>query len=198
VNTQPRLYGVRLAEDAVIDTWARQHTAAVKVCVCAESSWSCKNWPLERYRAVCAQMAAEHHAAVVQVGLTEKMNIGGLDLVGKTADLQRIIYLMSKVDMFLGNDTALLHLALAMNVCSVGIFGPVLPETIMTPKNNCICVQRRDLPCIGCWSRRLMRTPGVCPMREPYCMTQLSVDAVHSAVGEAFASLTEAKLRHTR
>ena len=55
--------------------------------------------------------------------LIKHKSINLLDLVGKI-DLIEMYYLMQKSNLFIGNDSGLMHLAALAEVPTVGLFGP--------------------------------------------------------------------------
>ncbi|HET9922107.1 MAG TPA: glycosyltransferase family 9 protein [Ktedonobacteraceae bacterium] len=88
------------------------------------------------------------------------------------------------VDLFVGNDSALLHLAVAGGRPAVGIYGLTNhkawgPFTGNDPERKAIVV-RLDLPCMPCFYRgHSLGTPEGCATRD--CLAQLGVDPVAAA-----------------
>ncbi len=88
------------------------------------------------------------------------------------------------VDLFIGNDAGLMHLAVAVNTPTVAIFGlsnhkawgPYTGER----NSKRAAVVRLDLPCMPCfYSGRLLGTPEGCSVRD--CLGLLEVDPVATA-----------------
>ncbi len=85
------------------------------------------------------------------------------------------------VDLFVGNDSALMHLATAVGTPTVAIFGLTNyqawgPYTGDATKNRAIVV-RLDLPCMPCFYRgHELGTPEGCATRD--CLAMLGVDPV--------------------
>ncbi len=176
----PKIAAVSCGAFDPYDSWRADNAGRIVIAVCAESSWACKNWPLPNYDALCRRIADAYPVAFVHVGVAERCAAEGLDLVGKT-DVSQLLYVLKRSAMFIGNDTAALHAALALGRSAVGLFGPVLPSTIIEPRRNFYPVGESELACLGCWSRGIMTVPGRCPMREAYCMSRLSVETVYQA-----------------
>ncbi len=88
---------------------------------------------------------------------------------------------LALVDLFVGNDSALMHLAVAVGTPTVAIFGLTNhkawgPYTGTTAKKRAIVV-RLDLPCMPCFYRgHQLGTPEGCATRD--CLTTLGVDPV--------------------
>jgi len=87
-------------------------------------------------------------------------------------------------DLFVGNDAALMHLAVAVNIPTVAIFGltnskawgPYTGEL----HSNRATVVRLNLPCMPCFYRdHLLGTPEGCSVRD--CLGMLGVDPVATA-----------------
>lgn len=85
------------------------------------------------------------------------------------------------VDVFVGNDAGVMHLAAAVGAPTVAIFslsnhkawGPYTGE----PTSTRATIVRLDLPCMPCFYRdHLLGTPEGCATRD--CITQLGVDPV--------------------
>jgi len=75
-----------------------------------------------------------------------------LNFCGKT-NLKELVALISKVDIFITPDTAPLHIAMSLNIPTIGIFGPTQPQRHISFKNNLFILQK-DLPCLGCYKKK--------------------------------------------
>ncbi len=89
--------------------------------------------------------------------------------------------MLELADLFIGNDSALMHLAVAGKTPSVAIFGLTNhkawgPFTGNDPQRKATVV-RLDLPCMPCFYRgHSLGTPEGCATRD--CLTQLGIDPV--------------------
>lgn len=90
-----------------------------------------RHWPPERFAAVADRLAHEWGARIVLVG-TERAAIGRvaalmaapvLDLAGRT-DLPTLAGVLEQADLLLGNDSSVGHLAAALGVPTLALFGP--------------------------------------------------------------------------
>lgn len=110
------------------------------VCVApgAAESAKARMWPYERYVELCDEVIAKHDAKIIFAGaLNENELIGNIqkkmDNKGKTINaagkvtLNQLFYLISKCDMFIGNDAGPMHVAAAQGIKTLGLFGPNLP-----------------------------------------------------------------------
>jgi ADP-heptose:LPS heptosyltransferase len=87
--------------------------------------------------------------------------------------LKQIASLMKKCKIFLGVDTGLLHLAAALGVCTIALFGPTSPS-LTGPYGEGHKVLKKSLPCSPCFKR-------VCAKRE--CM-RFDEEEILSAIRE--------------
>lgn len=106
------------------------------------SGSSGKNWPLENFLA----LAREHRAcktkvtwclgpAEIEQGLLEKLD----DDVLICDSLVELAARLTGADCFVGNDSGITHLAAAMGVPTVAVFGPTDPK-VWAPQSEHVCV----------------------------------------------------------
>lgn len=90
-----------------------------------------RQWPAERFAAVATRLVDELSARIVLVGV-EVEQIGRvaalidapvLNLAGKT-DLPTLAGLLLGADLLIGNDSSIAHLAAALGVPTLALFGP--------------------------------------------------------------------------
>ncbi|MBM3861583.1 MAG: lipopolysaccharide heptosyltransferase II [Verrucomicrobia bacterium] len=132
-----------------------------------------KRWPAERFAEVATRAA---NCRVVLLGgprdplipLPER----SLNLVGKTSLLALCVVLRA-ARVLLTNDTGPMHLAAALDVPQVCIFGSTSPE-LTGPLSDKAVVLRQRVECSPCFLRE-------CPM-DFRCMTRLGVEEVAAAV----------------
>ena len=110
--------------------------------------------------------------AQVSAVITSEMPHPPIDFTGKTsvADLPA---LLAHCHLFIGNDSGAMHVAAAVGLPTVGIFGPTDPSGTapVTPRSTIV----RDQPyCSPCFLRR-------CPI-DHRCMTRISVNQVLASV----------------
>lgn len=109
-------------------------------------------WPQDRYADLIKALAAKYQCIIVLLGtqaetdlnqwILERTKITQLiDLAGKTT-LTEMVSILARSDLFIGNDSGPLHLALALGVPSVGIFGYTLPEQVISPTGPCIAINK--------------------------------------------------------
>lgn len=96
-----------------------------------------RRWPAASFAALADELAHDLNATIVFTGgpgeksvvreTVDKMTTGALNLAGKT-NLGGLAAIMSRLDLFISNDTGPAHLADALDIASITIFGPSEPR----------------------------------------------------------------------
>jgi len=94
-----------------------------------------------------------------------------INLAGKTT-LREAIYLISQCRLFISNDSGLMHIAGALNIPTIALFGSTNPVTTAPAGNKSIIV-RKEVSCSPCLKE-------ICPT-DFRCMKQISVEDVFVA-----------------
>jgi ADP-heptose:LPS heptosyltransferase len=150
------------------------------------ASQPCKRWPRERFRTLSSWLLTFPDSEVIEVGRdVEPLGIG-TNLIGRTTPVELAAVLRS-ADLFIGNDSGPLHLALAVGTPAVGLFGSTEPDLLFPPLDRFFPVKARSV-CRGCWSKEEMAYPGgVCPRDCLECMESIAASDVEEAVKKALA-----------
>lgn len=104
--------------------------------------WETKRWDLEKFSCVAESLCRDLSGKILLVGnkadqdlierieqkIGKKKAITALDL-----PLDRLITLAKKCDLFISNDSGPMHLASALGVPTIGIFGPTSPDLGFSP-----------------------------------------------------------------
>jgi heptosyltransferase-2 len=171
----------RRAAQFLIDAGARPH--ARRIAIGAGASYgSAKCWPPERFAEWANRFLAHNDADIMLFGtaaeapvsnaIIAKMNRKPIDLTGETA-IAELPALLSQCHLFLGNDSGAMHVAAAVGLPVVAIFGPTDPFGTAPVTPRCTIVQQKPY-CSPCFLRR-------CPT-DHRCMKQVTPDMVESAV----------------
>jgi heptosyltransferase-2 len=144
-----------------------------------------KRWPSRRFRDLSATLARDGGAACVILGRGEDRDaaqgIEGIDLIGRT-DLPLLMGVVAHCDVLVANDSGALHLAAALGVPVVGLYGPT-DERYSTPLSQVDPAADR----VRTLSERVFCRPcfmADCPI-DHRCMKRISTERVREAVLKA-------------
>jgi heptosyltransferase-1 len=97
------------------------------------AGWGAKRWPAERYGEVAGKLADQGIASILNYGPGEEELVRAAEAAsGGTAramssTITELIALTRRARLFIGGDTGPMHLAAALRVPVVAIFGPTDP-----------------------------------------------------------------------
>ena len=148
--------------------------------VSTDAGWECKKWPLSRYKQVCQYLKDKYNAEVIQLGKGSRWMGLGLNLIDQTTVREAAI-ILEKCNLFLGNDSGLMHLALAIGTPTVALFGPTDPKILIQGNKNFLSIWS-NIECRGCWNNYQMKSPGICPTKTSRCMDIIGVERVISVI----------------
>lgn len=140
-----------------------------------------KIWPKENYKKL-AHCLTNSGYKVLLLGSEKELALGEyirdknekiLNLCGKT-DLVTVAGLFSTVEAVISNDSGLMHLAAALRVPQIAIFGSTDPH-LTGPLNPNAVVVKKDLPCSPCFKR-------TCQHGHYLCLKDISVEEVIGAL----------------
>ena len=97
------------------------------------AGWGAKQWPVERYGTVAKILAQDGIHSLINYGpgeedlatLVEKASEGAARRISHS--IAELVALTRRASLFIGGDTGPMHLAAALNVPVVAIFGPTNP-----------------------------------------------------------------------
>ena len=108
-----------------------------------------------------------------------------VDLTGKTT-LKELAHLTSLSSVVITVDSGPMHIAAAMGVPVVAIFGPTAPWRT-GPYGEGHTVIRKELPCSPCFSK-------ICKDKDNICMKEIEVRDVLSAVEAQLKRLSDKEM----
>jgi heptosyltransferase-2 len=180
----------QLAEETLVTAGARPH--AFRLAIGAGASYgSAKCWPPGHFAEFANHFQAEKDADVILFGTPGEVAVSDaiiagmrtkpINLTGKTS-ISDLPSLLSQCHLFVGNDSGAMHVAAAVGLSVVAIFGPTDPEGTapVTPRHT--IVQQKPY-CSPCFLKR-------CPT-DHRCMTAIPASMVQMAVNQwATAKIT--------
>jgi ADP-heptose:LPS heptosyltransferase len=148
-----------------------------------------KRWPLGRFVAAARALTARHGAGAVvlggadEIGLAEALAAGvpGCRSLAGQLNLGQTVAVLERCMLFVGNDSAPMHMAAAIGVPTVGIFGPTSPLNFR-PRGPRVAVVRAGLGCSPCFhfvGSHALWTGSRC--RVPSCLHAIAPGAVVDA-----------------
>lgn len=140
---------------------------------------SAKCWLPKRFRMVAERLLSEKGVAIVLFGdttskqLVEEIAEGlpVINLVGKTS-VRELMSCIGACDLLLTNDSGPMHIADALEVPVVALFGST--SEVVTGPYRSGQVIHKHVSCSPCYERK-------CPL-DFRCMTQITVDEVYEAI----------------
>lgn len=142
-----------------------------------------KCWPADRFRSLAQKLLLDERLVMVFFGdraavpLIEEMTAGLQDrvinLAGRTT-LRELMALIGATDLFLTNDSGPMHIAAALGVPLLALFGST--STVMTGPYKQGRVLQKETPCAPCFLRS-------CPL-DFRCMKAIEVEEVMKTIQE--------------
>jgi heptosyltransferase-2 len=142
---------------------------------------SAKRWPPAGFATLAARLQSDKRAQIAIVGTTQDgplaesiskgLSAPIVDLTGRTS-LRQLAAVISRADLMVTNDSGPMHLANALQVPVVALFGPTDPR-VTAPFQEPSTWLHHQAPCWPCSYR-------VCPF-DHRCMMSLEPDEVYEA-----------------
>ena len=156
---------------------------AFRVAIGAGASYgSAKCWFPDRFADAANRFQAENDADIILFGTPGEVTVSNaiiagmkrkpIDLTGQTA-IGDLPALLSQCHLFLGNDSGAMHVAAAVGLPVVAVFGPTDPEGTSPVTTRFSIVQQKPY-CTPCFLKR-------CPT-DHRCMKNVSPDMVQMAL----------------
>jgi heptosyltransferase-2 len=176
------------AAEALVEAGVRPQS--LRLAIGAGASYgSAKCWPPERFAELANRLQRKTDADVILFGtaaetsvaqaIASGMNRKPIYLTGRT-DIADLPALLSQCHLFIGNDSGAMHVASAVGLPVVAVFGPTDPQGTAPVTPRCSIVQEKPY-CSPCFLRR-------CPT-DHRCMMAVTPDAVEAAVRPWLAAL---------
>jgi len=146
--------------------------------VAPQSQWAAKRWPKEKFLELIHELEKEHFVVIVGSRKEDFAGKNILNLTGRTS-IKELIAVSSLFDVLVSNDTGTVHVAAALEVPVVAIFGPTVPSLGFAPYGKKHAVVEVPLECRPC----SLHGPRKCPKKHFKCMKEITVQKVKERVG---------------
>ncbi|MFY7999001.1 MAG: glycosyltransferase family 9 protein [Candidatus Kapaibacteriota bacterium] len=176
---------------------------AVHAAVSPLLGW--KNWGTERFIALCQRLVSEYAATITLLGdASERTLLESMaEKIGHTAihvstpragdfsteSLAETCRVLASADVFVGNESGVGHIAMALGVPSVRIFGMTDYASFRALDAERHTDIRKDLPCSPCFVlgqvKRESLNVEICGHKN--CLNTITVDEIFHAVAQKIA-----------
>jgi len=150
-----------------------------------------RGWHAERFGILCQKLIKEDSKLVILLGTKKELelldrirNFGQPETIKiiPPVNLRVLTGLIRKSQMFIGNDSGMMHLASMVGVPVLGIYGPGSPESTgpyMDPDKQEMVT--RNYNCSPC-RQKFFKECKPSPLYKPYCLEDITVKDVHDGV----------------
>jgi heptosyltransferase-2 len=152
------------------------HPSLIGIHACA--NWELKRWPAQNFARLADRLAADFDGAVTFIGtekdkaviaqITKNMRNKAYDLCRKT-NLGELAALMQNMKVFISNDSGPAHLAAALGVNTIVLFGPTAKELTAPRGRNVKIISKTNTCKIPCYNLKC---------QDNRCMKDISVEDV--------------------
>ncbi len=145
-----------------------------------------KRWLPDRFAELALKIRKAYQARVLLFGSADERELGEeirrmtfdpavVNLAGQTS-LEEAVALVGSCGLFVTNDSGLMHVAAALDVPLVGIFGPTDPTRTAPWSERHVLVRDEGVDCRGCTMRRCKQGH--------VCMDRITVERAFEGVRE--------------
>ena len=148
-----------------------------------------KSWPHDKFAILADHIMERYGVAVVFIGgkddissaqqIIQKMQNRGVSLAGQIP-LRDLPALLKGAICLVGNDSAPIHVATAVNTPVIALFGPT-DARAWAPRRKHDTAISVNFPCKPCGHKNVN-----CPLGQNYCMSTIKVEQVWEAVERVF------------
>jgi heptosyltransferase II len=152
------------------------------------SNWATKKWPAEKYVNITKELL-KRDCKIIIFGDNKDKNLykifekefvnneDVLNLLGKT-NIQELISFIRYLSIYVTNDSGPMHIAAALSIPIVAIFGPTTTSLGFYPYTKKAIIVQKDLACRPCGKHG----PNKCPILSHACMKKITESEVLNAV----------------
>jgi lipopolysaccharide heptosyltransferase I len=149
------------------------------------AGWITKRWLEERFaelgvriqkdlhRRVLLTWGPGEHEVVERIAGSMKCN-GVVPVIALPTNLKQLLALLEWCELFVGGDTGPLHMAAALGVAVIGIFGGSDGQRNGPYGARNVVIQQREFQCVPCWKT----TCRLCGSEHLQCLHTISAETV--------------------
>ncbi|MBU2539059.1 MAG: glycosyltransferase family 9 protein [Proteobacteria bacterium] len=148
------------------------------------SLWQYKEWGRDKYIALIQWLEEEYGVAVLVTGsaaekeraeeIVRCCGAGCYNFAGKTS-IAMYAALLKQCQLFIGVDSAGLHIAAAVGTPTIAIFGPSSPES-WAPRGGQHLIVQKKMPCVPC------RQKGCNNSEKSRCLDELTLEELRAQI----------------
>ncbi len=151
------------------------------ITIAPGARWNFREWPKEKFSQL-ADKLMENNATVVLVGAPNEKKLAEEIaammkhkpiITAGTASIQQSAAIISKSVLFIGNDSGPMHVAAALSIPTVALFGPQTPVLTGPYSKNSIVI-RKHVWCSPC-------SQTTCINQSDWCMNKITLEEVYEA-----------------
>jgi heptosyltransferase-2 len=148
-----------------------------------------REWGDGRFAEVARGVAEKFGAKILWFNdpMKQRPVPSNLEAIPLTLPFRQFVAVLDRCQLFLCNDSGPMHVAAALKVPVVAVFGPQRPEWFGPYGGGHRVVIRQDIWCRPCGDQ--------CRWKEPYCLSLINVHQVMHEVEDALKNLTSKSLR---
>ena len=181
-DTSPELTVTEEKERSAANILRRQKVPIDKPIIALHpfSRWRYKEWPIRNYVKLIDHIGSRYGVSILMTGsdderaraaeIVKRSTIDVYSLAGKTS-IGELAAVLKRCSLLIGIDSAPVHIAAAVGIPTVTIFGPSSPVN-WAPRGKGHSVIYKDLPCMPC------REKGCNNSEASRCLDELSVEEV--------------------
>ncbi|MDD5585176.1 MAG: lipopolysaccharide heptosyltransferase II [Candidatus Omnitrophica bacterium] len=151
------------------------------------ANWLLKRWPPDYFAALCDRLIKEFNYTVIFIGArkdaqtVEKvislMRNAAYNFCGTTT-IKELGALLENMELFISNDSGPAHLAAALEVPTLVLFGPT-SDAVTAPKGKSVRILKKNVSClVPCYNLAC---------RDNHCMKDISVEDALAQVNDIIA-----------
>lgn len=179
-------FPVGAEDDAYIDGWIRNQGLENKLLAAVNpgGGWYTKRWGIDRLASLADRIAERYKAQIVilwgpaEQGTAQEVQaqMHYAPAIPPPTTLKQLGALLKRCRFLVSNDSGPMHIAAAVGIPVLGIYGPTNPHLQGPFGRGHVVVRNEGLDCLGC---NLVK----CPIGHP-CMLELEVETVLDAVDQ--------------